>query len=372
LYDAQDRVENVHVDAGHNYNQKSREAVYRFFGKWLLNDGAKWASYTEPPYTLETTEALRVFPDKKLPDGLPTADQIIAQTIESTKAKWQAVMPRSKDGAAAFRDQYGDVLGLVLGTTLPKANDLAPERAGFEEKKDKGYVIERWVLHRRCVNDAVPAILYRAADPKPCDAVLIVHGQGKAALADVEGGGPGPLVAGLLAQGKAVMVIDTFLLGEHNAPQARATRRQVGEFMDTFQPTDTGYRIQDVLTALSYLRFRRDLTGTIDLVGVENGGMWCLFASALDGKVRKTVIDGNQFDATDDNAWTEKFYVPCLRSVGDVATAAALIAPRDFVLMNAAPSFAQPVTDSYNAVKADTLKVEAGVASPETLIIALH
>ena len=62
LYDAADRVSNVHVDAEHNYNLKSREAVYRHFGKWLLNEEEKYAEFTEPAYELEALEDLHVFP----------------------------------------------------------------------------------------------------------------------------------------------------------------------------------------------------------------------------------------------------------------------------------------------------------------------
>ena len=87
LYDAEDRVANVHVDAGHNYNKASREAMYRFFGKWLLGDAEKWAEFTEPAFAVETDEALRVFPDGKLPEGAADADAVIAANIESNRAK---------------------------------------------------------------------------------------------------------------------------------------------------------------------------------------------------------------------------------------------------------------------------------------------
>ena len=39
LYDRAAKLETVQIDAPHNYNQQSREAVYRFFGKHVLGDG---------------------------------------------------------------------------------------------------------------------------------------------------------------------------------------------------------------------------------------------------------------------------------------------------------------------------------------------
>jgi hypothetical protein len=392
LCNAEDKIENVHIDAPHNYNKSSREAMYRFFGQWLLGDRAKWSNFTEPPFTVEKEEDLRVFPDKKLPEGLPKADEILARIIESNRAKWQPVLPKTKHDDAPFRKEYGDCLALVLGVAPPipigysgcgagggrflvtgaYGDDLAPERVGFEERKEKGYVVERWVLHRKCVGDAVPAILYRAYGSAPQDAALIVHGRGKAALANVETGGPGPLVAGLIAQGKAVMTIDTFLIGEHHAPQARTQRKQVGPFMDTFQPTDTGYRIQDVMTALAYLHSRRDLTPNIDLVGLEDGGLWCLFGAALGDNARTTIIDANRFDVDDDKTWADKYYIPCIRSIGDVETAAALIAPRRLVVFNAPPSWGKALTPRYNAVQADTLTVQSDALTTDALLETLR
>jgi hypothetical protein len=372
LYGAQDKLDTVLIDAPHNYNQPSREAVYRFFGKWLLGDGEKWAHFSEPPFTIEKEEDLRVFPDKKLPSGLPTKDEIIAQVIKSTRDKWQAVLPKKKEDDAAFHKEYGDVLAVTLGASVPACNDLSPERVGYEEHRDKGYVVERWVLHRRGNGDAVPALLYRSYGPEVQDVALIVHGKGKAALADLEKGDPGPLVAGLIAQGKAVMAIDAFLIGEHHGPWKRMERKQAGDFMDTFQPTDTGYRVQDVLTSISYLRSRRDFSGKIDVAGLAEGGMWCLLASAIDDRVGKTVIDGNHFDADDDAAWVQEYYVPCIRGVGDVETAAALIAPRRLVCFNAGAFLAAGIEKRYKALAADTATVSSQPMTADMILDALR
>jgi len=331
LYGVEDRVRNVHIDAGHNYNKASREAMHRFFGQWLI-DGKNWSDFTEPPFTVEPEDKLRVFPDGKLPDTWPRFPAIIESVIDATRAKWNAVLPQSVADAPGFKKQYGSVIEDILDARTPAANDMDCERTGFVERE--AYAVERWIIRRRCVDDAVPAILYRGRDADPQNATLIVHGEGKAALADLARGAPGPLVMGLLAQGKAVLCIDAFLIGEHHAPDARTERLQAGRFMDTFQPTDTGYRVQDVLTALAFLRARRDITGRVDLVGLGDGGLWCLFASAVDGDVPRTFVDMNGFDPEDDAQWVDRFYVPCIRAVGDVRTAATLISPRALRVAN--------------------------------------
>ncbi|HPO14014.1 MAG TPA: acetylxylan esterase [Candidatus Hydrogenedentes bacterium] len=334
LYGAEDRVQNVPIDAEHNYNQSSREAMYRFFGKWLLG-GDHWANYTEPAFTVEEESKLRVFPDKDAVKKYPSRGKILESIIKDNQKKWDAVFPKKEEDVETFRKDYGDVLAAVTGAEIPRANDLALERVSMEERKDQGYVVERWIIGRAAAGDAIPALFYRSYATVPQDAVLIVHGKGKAFLADGKESGPGGVVKGLIEQGKAVLCIDAFLIGEHHAPDKRTERLCAGKFMDTFQPTDTGCRIQDVLTALAFLRARRDMTGQINLIGLQEGGMWCLFASAIDGQVPITVVDLNAFPVDNDEAWEKEYYIPCIRSIGDVRTSAALIAPRSLLVMNA-------------------------------------
>ena len=202
--------------------------------------------------------------------------------------------------------------------------------------------------------------------------MVVVHGEGKARLADVEHGGPGPLVSGLIAQGKAVLTIDAFLIGEHHAPGALTERVREGRFMDTFQPTDMGYRVQDVLTALAYLRSRRDMTGTVDLVGLGDGGVWCLFAGAIDGGVRNTLVDANGFDADNDAAWIARHYAPCIRSVGDIDTAAALLAPKRLAIWDAPDSFADGIRDRYAAIEPGALRIEREAPTVVAMLDALQ
>ncbi len=340
LYGAEKQLETMQVDAGHNYNRQSREAVYRFFGKHLLPE-KNWENFTEPPYTVESAKAMRLFPDHADLSAWPDEKTLVARAIEDTRAKWDALLTPLVAGntaaRATFRREQGTVLAEVLGVSTPRINDLRLERRSMEERK--GYVIERWIIGRSAVGDAIPALFYRSRGKGPQDAVLLVHGRGKAALADPLQPGPGALVRALIDRGKAVLSIDTFLMGEHNTPARRTERLRIGAFMDTFEPTDTGCRVQDVLTALAFLRARRDITDNLSVAGLEDGGVWTLLATGCgDGAVR-TVSDLRGFDFNDDSAWVERFYVPCLRAVGDLRTATAL-APDGSVTVVAGPGSA--------------------------------
>jgi hypothetical protein len=131
----------------------------------------------------------------------------------------------------------------------------------------------------------------------------------------------------LMEAGNAVLCIDPFLTGEQHGVTATTERVRIGGFMDTFQPTDAAYRAQDIVTAIAFLRARRDLTESVALVGLEGAGVWALLASAVDGAVRTTVADLGDFDPDSDDAWATDYYIPCIRSIGDLKTAAALARP---------------------------------------------
>ncbi|MBI2423377.1 MAG: acetylxylan esterase [Candidatus Hydrogenedentes bacterium] len=342
LYGAEDKIEQHQVDESHNYNKESREAVYRFLGKHLLaQDG--WDAFTEPAWTMEAPEALRVFRDAQietLRTQYPDQDTVIQSVIDATAAKWEAVLPKTLHEAAGFRSKYGTVIADTLGLIVPGVNDLQSERTGKAALET--HYVERWIIREPQSGAAIPALFYRPLNNEVVGAVVLVHGEGKAALANPVTDAPGDLVLGLLAQNKAVMAIDAFLTGEHHSPFARTTRYTEGGFMDTFQPTDTGYRVQDILTAVSFLKSRRDLNGAIDVVGLGDAGLWAVFAAGADPRIERTVADLNGFNRLDDAQWVEKAYVPCIRSVGDVNTAAALTVPRKLVIANRSPEDTTP------------------------------
>ncbi len=339
LYGAEAKVESVQFDYGHNYNKDSREAVYRFFGRHLIDPNRDWTGFTEPEHRKDPDEALRVFPGEGPMEGYKSMGQqeVIDGFIARNKAKWDAVLPADAGGVKAFQEQYGTVLADVLGVAPPDPNGLRCERAGRAAERE-GCMAERWVISRVAQGDAVPAVLFRGRDNTPQDAVILVHGAGKAALIDPEKGGPGPLAAALAAKGKAVLVIDPFLAGDHQPPAESRSRdaMKVGvfPFLDTFEPTDAACRVQDVLTAAAFLRARRDMTGRIELAGLGGAGVACLLAAAVDPGIAAVAADLENFPLDDDDAWVRDNYIPCIRSVGDARTAAAMIAPRPLTLWN--------------------------------------
>ena len=131
-----------------------------------------------------------------------------------------------------------------------------------------------------------------------------------------------------------MLAIDVFPTGEHHALNGARARSDKAKFNDTFLPTDTGCRVQDILTARAFLAARYDLTGAMDLAGLEQGGIWCILAGATDTGFRRVLADMNQFDINDDAAWEEHYYVPALRALGDLPAALATGGVERFHLYN--------------------------------------
>lgn len=338
LYGATDKVENVHLDYGHNYNRPSREAMYRFFGRHLL--GGAWDDFTEPACEKPDDDVLRVFPGDDAPEGYPAGEALIESLVDQSRQRREQRLADAYAAPDAFTQDYQGLFAALLGVSVPHPNDIHATRVAIEWRDD--HVLERWILGRAASGDRIPALLYRGRDETPQDAVLMVHGRGKAFFADISGG-PGPLVEAWLAQDKAVLLIDAFLTGEHHGPDRLREHQHVERFHDTFHPTDTGHRVQDVLTALAFLRARYDMTGIMDLVGVEGAGVWCILAGAADDAIRHIIADLDQADITDDALWETAWYVPGIRAVGDLPAAVMAAGPSRFTLFNtpASPELAR-------------------------------
>ncbi|MCX5772327.1 MAG: acetylxylan esterase [Candidatus Hydrogenedentes bacterium] len=122
LYNATDKIEAAQFDAGHNYNKASREVVYRFFGKWLLGRGEQYGGFTEPPYTADPADRMRVFPGDQQPEGYPSREEIVRQTIEAARARWKSGLPT---GRCSYSSRHGQG-----GARRPRGVQARPAHSG--------------------------------------------------------------------------------------------------------------------------------------------------------------------------------------------------------------------------------------------------
>ena len=101
------------------------------------------------------------------------------------------------------------------------------------------------------------------------------------------------------------------------------------QFFDAYNPTPFAQCVHEILAAID--SGGRD----VELSGMEEAGPACLAAAAVSPRVARVQADMCGFDPDDDAGWRRLMDTPCIRSVGGLATAFALIGRRPIVLFNA-------------------------------------
>ncbi len=312
LVGAQPRISAVRFNADHTYNRPMREAVYAFFGKWL---GGGEVFSTEPAFTVEPAEALRVFPDGNLPAGYLRGEAVLESLRQRDAEILRSRFPRSPQGIPAFRRWIGNAWLHTLAVETPAPGSV--EVLG-EEIISGTVSARRFALRRKGTGEVVLGTLFEPRERRAGRAVLLLHPEGTARWLRGE-----TLLHRLLGEGLTVMTLDAFGTGEH---LQRFGRRELqGNFPETFNRTDMQWQVQDTLTALAYLRSLRGVR-QLAMIGADNAGWWALLAASCDRKVDSVVADLNGCDGT--NAfYRQNVWIPGIRRLGEWATAAVLAYP---------------------------------------------
>jgi dienelactone hydrolase len=281
LYGKPEMVETVQFEAEHNYNQQSREAVYRFFARHLLGD-TDAAKYAEKSIRVEKLQDMLVFHGRTLPPNALSYDALFEQWIAMAKAQTSEI---------TAPEQIRERLAYSLMAEWP---------AKVESRTENG----RLVLTRPGRGDRIPAV-WRSA---PGSATLVIHPDGTEAarkFAPASG---------------AVLLIDAFQTGSAVAPRDRSH-----QFFLTFNKSDDANRVQDILTALKFLKDSG--AAEVRLRGIGNAGIWCLFAAAVAETPVTLEADLDGFTGSDDD-FIARFFVPGIQRAGGLRAAEMLARPR--------------------------------------------
>ena len=279
LYGKGDLVETVQFDSPHNYHKDSREAVYKFFAKRVLND-PQWAGYSERSIRQEKLQDLMVFHGRALPANAATYDQIVERWIAAAKKQNAGTSDRE-----ALRERLAASIGAVW-----------PEKVEFE------IAGARIALTRPGEGDRVPGLWLPKSKTA---ATLIVHPDGAEAARNAVAGGE-----------RSVLAIDAFQTGAAVAPRDRSARHYL-----TFNRTEDANRVQDILTALAFLK--QQGATDVRLAGIGKAAVWATFAAALVTTPLKLEAPLGNFRGTDDD-FIRDFFVPGIQRAGGLAAARLL------------------------------------------------
>ncbi len=255
LYDKAANVETVEIDAPHNYNKDSREAVYRFFAKTVLGADPRSADFLEKNFTPEKPNELLALFGRTLPKNALTYAQSVEQWITNAQRQNTAAPDRER---------------LMLALSAEWPSKVFSQRAGGNIVLSRG-------------TDRVAGTWHDGAKP----ALLLVDAESSDAS-------------------HAALKITPFQTGSAVAPRDRS-----GVMFTTFNKTDDAERVQDILTALKWLN--QDSTR---LVCRGKAALWCTLAAAVSPK--KVELDAPvpaNFKGSDQD-WIDYMFIPSIQRAG--------------------------------------------------------
>jgi len=266
LYGKADNLEMVQIDAPHNYNQASREAMYSFFGKRILG-GTNEVQEARGVH-VEKLQDMLVWQGRPLPKDALTYEQLVEQWIAAAKRQTDET-----HDPAVLRER----LRLALGTEWPE--HVLRERAG-----------DRIVLSRAGRGDRVSGIRLGNGVPS----VVVVD--------------PGGAEAARKIAGSSALLVTVFQTGDAVTPGDRS-----GPYFLTFNRSDDANRVQDILTALAYLK--QEGAKDLRIVAPGKAAIWAEFAAAV-AAVPVAVEGKPDGFSGQDQDFIDQFFVPGIQRAG--------------------------------------------------------
>ncbi len=294
-FGAADKIHQVQIDAEHNYNKASREAVYQWFAKWLLENQDS-SKLTEVDFTVESDEDLLVFHDRAIPYHALSTEELLASLRQLGKAAIEKRKPNTINELTAFQSEMG--LGLLHALALS------------DQYKDSVNLVQK-------LNQ--PAIAEQAT--------LIVHQNSQI-----------DVLADQLSSDKHA------IFGLQLKPTGRDT---YSGFFNTYNRLDSALWCQDILAAVETIREENDNLKSLNLIGIDGAGPVTFLAAGF-SSADYLAVDLEKFNAEDDEDFIAQLPIPSIRRVGDFRTAGALLVPKPIYLLNTGRHFpVQWIADLY-------------------------
>jgi hypothetical protein len=307
LYGAGDRVDVVQINEVHNFNELSREAVYRFFAKQNpgLSDSRE---LTEHDITVPMLQEMMVTSNRAYPAG--------ALDLAGVFQSWQEGS-REQNSQIHDSDFLRDRLRQTLSIEIPQDLD-----AGIQ-----GHSV---VLSRPIIKDRVPGIWFQGTGKT----AILIDINGSAAALKSE------TFARLRKQGESILLIDVFQTGAAKAPrngdssngvpvnladdadeENRADVAAGGPKFLTFNVSDDAARVQDIVTAIAYSNRQ---SHDVDIYASGDAALWAIFAASV-STVPVSLHTEHVPDLTTNADYLKHFNVPGILRAGGLPVAEGLI-----------------------------------------------
>jgi cephalosporin-C deacetylase-like acetyl esterase len=351
LFGAEDKLTAVQMDAPHNYNQPSREAVYGWFAHWLLSR-PETGPIKERSVAIPQLSELMVFSGRARPGNEVNEAQLSASLIEAAKKQYEASLPTDGAGLDRFRREYGISLKYSLMAEYPDPNQIiaSQPRVASPEKAAQGIAREDLAISRAGRNDRVSITVWRRLTDKTARPMVLLLSPDTSSINHQN------LAQTLAGNGYRVASIELF-------PGGRQVPSEF-KFFTTYNRTDQANRVQDILTAISYLKKKSQGSAFYVVARGESGGL-ALLARGLAPQIDKMAIDVLQFNTQSDDDYLKLLPIPGLKRAGDFTTAVAIAPLTPLLIHNAGGRFhTEKIAEIYRRFgRAENFKAAANLLS---------
>jgi dienelactone hydrolase len=342
-----ERVELIEADAKHGYPKSHREAMARFFSRWLKDEDKV---ITEPDCPIEKDADLWCTRSGQVLEDLK------GRSVFDLNAALADELAKQRSGRKWRADEFRDaVQQIALPDTLP-AFTLA--EAGTIARS--GYTLDKAVFQPKS-GVPLPALTLVPKNEKPGGPIPVcVHDQGAAAAA-----APGGVLEKLAGTERRAMAIDLRGYGETAAGVVKdgMMPRFGVEFKESFLAIHLNepllaQRVGDLLGVVN----TTPKEAGVELHGFGSAAPIVLHAAMMNDRVKSVTIDGGLVSW--DNVVRTPIStnqlvnaVPGALKVYDLPDLAVAIAPRPLTIRNPVDAAGKPLTkeaaeEAYRAVRA--------------------
>lgn len=274
LFGAEDRIAWHIGPGGHGWPKPSREAIYRWFIRWLKNGQGEGS---EPSYKLNEPDTLLVTQTGQV------ADSLGGETVFSINRKRAAdLIPRQALEKQALTAAARELTGIEA-----KPGAAAPKVTTHRTVMATGYRVELLSFEVE-PGLRIPAMIAIPDSPGPRTAILLASPQPKSELAAVGGD-----FDSLARSGYIVLAVSVRGVDEMNVPVRSSV---LGKYDAAMRSAVTGknlvgMRSDDIIQAVNYLSTRPEVKkDSLVAYGQAALGVPLLHAALLDSRIREVII----------------------------------------------------------------------------------
>lgn len=351
LFGAEDKLSAVQMDAPHNYNQQSREAVYGWFAHWFLNR-SETTPIKERGVSIPSIPELLVFYSRPRPPNELSEAQLTQSLIEQRKGQLEAAQPKNAAELAQFKNQFGTAFKFSLMAETPKSEEVMTSTP--EVHNNNNSIATKLILSRRGKGDRVDLSLLQTGKSQWEKAVLV--------LASAEDGNRrDELMASLAAAGYVAATINL-------QPQSQSSdQAKKYRYFTTYNRSDAANQIQDILTAIAFLKGK---AANLQVVALGKAGGLALLARGLAPKIDRMAVDAAELDFANDNDFLAQLPIPGIRRAGDFTTAITLAPLTPLLIHNTGGKFrTEQISEIYKRLgRAEHFKTSSAPLSKNDLL----